>query len=264
MKIAVCGKGGSGKSALVTLLATAMRDKGLKPLVVDCDESNSGLYLMLGLAQPPTPIMELLGGKKGIKERLKPKYSPGESAETNVLAREKVLLGDIPSPYVARKDGLRLVSTGKIVQALEGCACPIGVLGREFLKKLELAADEVVIVDMEAGVEHFGRGLETSVDTVLVAVEPSMESITLAERIKHLADGVGIKKLWAVLNKVNSDSIAEKLSAELHNRGVPVIGTIPYDPEVFEACLEGRPLGRGKARQAVDSIVDFLLRQEKP
>jgi len=264
MKIAVCGKGGSGKSTVVTLLANEFRDRGYKPLIVDSDESNSGLYRMFGFNQPPIPIMELVGGRNMVKERLSPKYSPeGSELETNVLAQDKISLENIPSTYMSEKDGIRLISIGKIMQSLEGCACPIGILGREFLKKIKLKDDESVIVDMEAGVEHFGRGVETSVDSVLVMVEPSWESITLAEKIKHLADGVGIDRFWAVLTKLNSDELASRLTKELTKKGVVVIGAIPYDSEVFEACLDGRPLGKGKAAEAAGKIIDFLLSQEK-
>jgi len=259
VKIAVCGKGGSGKSALTTILATAMRDRGFKPLIVDCDESNSGLYRMLGLNKAPAPIMELVGGKKGLKERLAPKYAPGSEKGTNVLAKEKVSLEEIPSDNIAEWDGIRLVSTGKIVESMEGCACPIGMLGREFLEKLELSDDDVVIVDMEAGIEHFGRGVEKGVDIVLAAVEPSMESITLAAKIMQLSGSMGIKRFRAVLTKVNSEAIGATLSRELEKAGVPVIGAIPYDAEVFEACLDGRPLGRSLALEAAGKITEELL-----
>jgi CO dehydrogenase maturation factor len=96
-----------------------------------------------------------------------------------------------------RSDNLVLVSIGKILQSLEGCACPMGVLSREFLKKLHLGTKEAAFIDMEAGVEHFGRGIETSIDGVLVVVEPSMESLELAARIKTLAGEAGVKKTWS-------------------------------------------------------------------
>ncbi|MFC1909750.1 hypothetical protein ACFLXC_00440 [Chloroflexota bacterium] len=227
---------------------------------MDCDESNSGLYRMLGLHKAPLSIMEMVGGKKGIKERLSPKYAPGSQAGTNVLARDRISLKEIPAANIAERDGIRLVSTGKIVESMEGCACPIGMLGREFLSKLELSDNEVVLVDMEAGIEHFGRGVETSVDAILAAVEPSMESILLASKIMHLANSMGIKNCHAVLTKVNSEALQATLSRELAKSGVPVAGAIPYDAEIFEACLEGHPLGKGKALEAAVSIVDILLR----
>jgi len=171
MKISVCGKGGSGKSTVVTLLASKAQDRGYRVLVVDSDESNSGLFRMLGFDQPPVPLMELVGGKKSLKQKM---------SQPNIFAETSILVEHIPSPQLLKRDGLMLVSIGKILQSLEGCACPMGVLSREFLKKLTLKADELVIVDMEAGVEHFGRGVETSIDSVLIVVEPSFESLELA------------------------------------------------------------------------------------
>lgn len=251
MKISVCGKGGSGKSILVALLANEARARGFRVLVVDSDESNTGLFRMLGFQQPPVPFMELLGGKEGLKEKMR---------QPNVLAEEQLGIQDIPPPYKITRDGLTLVSIGKILQALEGCACPMGVLSREFLRKLRLKEGEMVFVDMEAGVEHFGRGVSASLDGILLVVEPSLESITLAGRVKSLASGME-KKVWAVLNKITSNALASKLKEELRKRNIVVAGAIPYDPEIFEACLEGRALGRGEAAVQVGEILDLLLQE---
>ena len=264
MKVSVCGKGGSGKSTIVTLLANEIRDRGYHPLVVDSDESNSVLYWMLGFHQPPIPLVELAGGRKMVRKLMPPKYAPGESERgTHVLSQDKILLEDIPHQNMIERDNIRLVIIGKILQPLEGCACPMGVLSREFLGKLQLKGDEIAIVDMEAGIEHFGRGVETNIDSILIVVEPSLESIILAEKVKHLATGVAIDNIWAVLNKVNSDDLALKLTNELARRGVAVAGSIPYDADIFEACLEGVPLAKGKTTGAVRKIVDFLLSNEK-
>jgi CO dehydrogenase maturation factor len=250
MKISVCGKGGSGKSTMVTLLANEARDRGFQVLVVDSDESNSGLYRMFGFDRAPTPLMELLGGKRSLKQKM---------SHPEVLAQAEIWLGDIPLEYMVEKDGIRLVAIGKILQFLEGCACPMGVLSREFLKKLRLKDKEMTIVDMEAGVEHFGRGVETSIDDVLVVVEPSLESITLAERVNSLAAGSGVSNTWAVLNKVSSDEMAWKLKEELSKRGVVVAGAIHNDREIFEACFEGSPVHGSKATQETGKVLDFLL-----
>ena len=260
MKISVCGKGGSGKSSITTLLANLARDRGYPVLVVDSDESNSGLYRMLGFDSPPTPLMDLVGGKKRVQRQLK---SPSPAAESeqplNVLARHEISIGDIPYPHILRRDGISLVCIGKILQSLEGCACPMGVLSREFLKKLRLKDSEMTIVDMEAGVEHFGRGVDTSIDTVLTVVEPSLESITLAERVNSLAAGSGVGNSSAVLNKVPSPEMESKLREDLGQRGITVIGAIPYDPELFEACLEGRPPGGGNTAEQIGEVLDSLL-----
>ena len=262
MKIAICGKGGSGKSAIVTLLANAMRERGYRVLVVDSDESNLGLYRMLGFDRAPIPLMELVGGKKSVQKQMASKYSSGDpEPRMNVLAQDEISVEDIAREHVLEKDNIRLMSIGKILQSLEGCACPMGVLSREFLKKLRLNENEVAIVDMEAGVEHFGRGVETSIDSVLVVVEPSFDSIQLAEKVNSLASGIGVDNVCAVLNKVTSDEMIAKLSEELRKRNIHVIGRIHYDPEIFDACLEGRPLYGGKAAQEVGEILDTVIRK---
>jgi len=250
MKISVCGKGGSGKSTMVTLLASEARARGYQVLVVDSDESNSGLFRMLGFDRPPVPLMELVGGKKSLKQKM---------SQPNVLAAATILTEDIPPTYLLKEDGLMLVSIGKILQSLEGCACPMGVLSREFLKKLALKADELAIVDMEAGVEHFGRGVETSIDSVLIVVEPPFESLKVAERIHSLAAGIGIENVWAVLNKVPSEEIARKLEEELRQRGVDVIGCIHLDLEVFKSSVEGGIVSKGRAAEEIKDVLDSML-----
>ena len=249
MKISVCGKGGSGKSALTILLANQAVSRGLEVLVVDSDESNSALYKMLGFENPPLPIMELVGGKKKLREKM---------AHPNILTGSHLTIEDIPSQHRIRKNGLTLVNIGKILHAFEGCACPMGALSREFLRKLRLGANEIAFIDMEAGVEHFGRGIDEGIDRLLLVVEPSFESLNIAEKIKGLASGMN-KKVSAVLNKIDSESIAGKLRSKLASKNIEVIGTIPNDPLVFEACLEGEALGAGEAYHAAKKVLDRLM-----
>jgi len=260
VKICVCGKGGSGKSTVVALIAAELRSRGKRVLVVDSDESNAGLYWMLGLDEPPTPLMELAGGKKNIQRALRAGFTQnGDQQEKPVLARDEFHIDDLPRAHIQWADGIGLVCIGKIHQALEGCACPMGVLSREFLKKLRTADDEVVVVDMEAGVEHFGRGVETSVDAVVVVAEPSLESVNLAERIKHLASGAGAKFAGAVLNKVNSQEIAAQLTEALSRRGISVLSTIPFRREFLEAGLEGRPVNAAPVAAEVQPLLNSVL-----
>jgi CO dehydrogenase maturation factor len=254
-KIAVCGKGGSGKSTVVALLARSLQDRGVRVLVVDSDESNPGLYRVLGFEQRPKPLLELVGGKKQVF----PTFSDEAAARENLLTRKGFGIADLPDDYVVERDDIGLVCVGKILQSLEGCACPMGVLNREFLKRLLLQEDEMVVVDMEAGVEHFGRGVETSIDSVLIVTEPSFDSLELAEKISALAAEVGVERVWTILNKVGSAEIAARLRKELNGRGISVIGAIGYESEIFESGLEGRPVRRDKLETNVGSILDRVL-----
>ncbi|MBN2032558.1 MAG: P-loop NTPase [Deltaproteobacteria bacterium] len=249
MKISVCGKGGSGKSTLVTLLAKAAQERGFPVLIVDSDESNSGLYRMLGFKNPPVPLMELVGGKAALKNKMQ---APG------IFERPDITVEEIPSPYIQSENGLVLVSVGKVLQSFEGCACPMGVLSREFLKKVHLKENCIAFIDMEAGVEHFGRGIDEAVDKIILVVEPSFESVNVAEKIRDLAAGMK-KKFAAVLNKIPSEKVAQRLKEELATKGIETIGTIPNDPFVFDACLEGRALNQGEAyHAAVKALVPCL------
>jgi CO dehydrogenase maturation factor len=136
----------------------------------------------------------------------------------------------------------------------------MGVLSREFLKKLRLGKDEIAMVDMEAGIEHFGRGIDNSIDAVLVVVEPSFESITLAGKINELAAGIN-KKLWAVLNKISSDNLVAEVKAKLKSREMETIGVIPYDASVFLCGLKGATLTQVRATHQAGEILEFLLTQ---
>jgi CO dehydrogenase maturation factor len=250
MKIAVCGKGGSGKSTVVTLLANEAQARGRHVLVVDSDESNSGLFRMLGFDHSPVPLMELVGGKKGLKQKM---------GQPSVLSESQIEIKDIPEPYLVKRNGLGLVAVGKILQSLEGCACPMGVLSREFLKKLTLQTNELVIADMEAGVEHFGRGVETSIDSVLIVVEPPLESVEVAQKIYYLAKGIGIRNIWAVFNKVTSDDIAVKVGTALQRQGIRIIGRLHFDTGLFESSVEGKVLAEGKVLKDIQGVLDVIL-----
>ena len=223
-------------------------------LVVDSDESNPSLYRMLGFQKRPVALLELVGGKKNVFRAIS-----GKSEQETILRQEKIPVADILPEHIVETDGIKLVCIGKILQSLEGCACPMGALNREFLKRLNLKEDEVAIVDMEAGIEHFGRGVETSVDRVLIVVEPSLDSLLLAEKINNLASEVGIDKVSAVLNKVASEELALKLKDELFRRNVSTSGVIDHNPEIFQACLEGRPIHGHKAAEDIGKVVDSLL-----
>jgi CO dehydrogenase maturation factor len=254
-RIAVSGKGGSGKSTIAALLAKAMRARGYRVLVVDSDESNPGLYRKLGLERRPAPLLGLVGGKKRVFQT----FSDASQAPRSILTQEEIRVADIPADYIVEREGIRLVCVGKILQSLEGCACPMGVLSREFLGRLSLEEDEVAIVDMEAGIEHFGRGVETSIDSMLIVTEPSFDSVELAEKMNALAAEVEIGDVWTILNKVPSEEIASTVRAALESRGVPVMGSIGYDPEIFQSGLAGQPIRGGSAESDIARIADRLV-----
>ena len=216
-KITVCGKGGVGKSTITTLIAAALSEMGYKVLVIDTDESNPGLHRMLGFDREPRPLMKLLS-----------RFAPGEpDSNTEWITQDEISILDIPSEYILERDNLKFTMVGKIENPLQGCACAMADVTRDLVGKLILKDEEVVLIDAEAGIESFGRGVERSVDTVLVVIEPSFDSIALAEKISFMADGIGVKMVRAILNKIPSEELRKKISDTLVQRAtVSQIGVV--------------------------------------
>ena len=249
MRIAVCGKGGSGKSTISALLAKQMA-KTKNVLVLDIDESNYGLHSQLGLAAP-RDLMEYFGGKKGFKEkqRAAPKKTQfwglaangetsGQQAQQSRFFKERWNLSDLPPEFVEEKGNLKLMAVGKIHDYGEGCACPMGVLTREFLENLDLGKDDFIIVDTEAGTEHFGRGVDKDFDLILVVIDPSYESLKLSKKFDEFGGQCGCS-VYFVLNKVEPD-IREEMLASVNC--VNVVAEIPARRELFKASLKGEEL----------------------
>jgi CO dehydrogenase maturation factor len=250
MRIAVCGKGGSGKSTISALLAKEMA-KTKNVLVLDIDESNYGLHSQLGLAAP-RDLMEYFGGKKGFKEkqRAAPKKTQfwglaanggasGQPAQQQSrFFNKRWSFSDLPTEFVKEKDGVKMMAVGKIHDFGEGCACPMGVLTKEFLENLSLGKDDIVIVDTEAGTEHFGRGVDKDFDLILVVVDPSYESLKLSKKFDEFGTQCGCR-VYFVLNKVEPDIREEMLAAV---NCVNVVAEIPDNREIFKASLKGEEL----------------------
>ncbi len=241
MKVLVCGKGGSGKSTVSALLAKSLASRGYEVLVIDGDESNLGLYRLLGIS-PPKELTDMFGGRKGIT-----KEGMGE------LLKEIQGIEDIPKDYVSGRGNLRLIVIGKIKGFSEGCACPMGALLREFLKNLKF--NGFVIVDTDAGVEHFGRGVEEGCDVILFVVDPTYESLMLSKKVEEMAEKAG-RKLYFILNKV-SEEVKKTMLRYIDCE--KVISAIPAKAEIFEACLKGKEINL--TIPEIDAVANFLIHQ---
>ncbi len=245
----ICGKGGCGKSTVAALLAIAMQKRGKRVFLVDADESNIGLYRMLGLT-PPEPLLDTLGGKQGFREKTS---SPGLTfGGSPPLFPKGLALDDLPDACIASADGIRVMSVGKIHHFGEGCACPMGKLFRMLFSSLQFEAQDLAIVDTAAGVEHFGRSLDGQCDQILCVVDPSYESIMMAGRVDAFAREARLPAAF-VLNRVTPEVDGE-LSAALG--GTPVIGRLPDSRSIFLNNLRGTPLVAGMPE--VDAICDAL------
>jgi CO dehydrogenase maturation factor len=256
VKILICGKGGSGKSTLTTLIARALKGSGRTVLVVDADESNLCLHRLLG-AKMPAVLMDAMGGRKGVKEQLNP--NPGASAEAALL-KDPLTLADIPETCLADADGIKLLVVGKIRSFGEGCACMMGNISKAILTRLREAGDEVVLIDAEAGLEHFGRRVDAGCDLILCVVDPTFESFALAERVAALAASAGVEVVY-VLNKVE-DGFEATMRAKLDSRQMQIIAAIPRSERLFVQSLNGEALDG--APPEVQQISRFITGYSRP
>jgi len=244
MKILVCGKGGCGKSTIVTLLAKEMALRNNKVLVIDSDESNIGLHSRLGM-EKPSDFMNYFGGKKLLFEKTKE-------------MKNKWRLDDLPKDYLTEKGNIQLLSMGKIYQFGEGCACPINALSSKFLEVIDLRDGEFLIADTDAGIEHFGRGVEKGVDILLVIVDPSWESIILAKKVSELGRQAG-KPVYYILNRIADQETEELILNSIDNERV--IAVILENKEIFISGLSGNEFNMEV--EGIKEVADMLESKKK-
>jgi len=244
MKILVCGKGGCGKSTVVALLAQEMALRKNKILVIDSDESNIGLHSRLGM-EKPEDFMNYFGGKKLLFEKTKE-------------MKNKWRLDDLPGDYLTRKGNIQLLSMGKIYEFGEGCACPINALSSKFLEIVDLGDGEFLIADTDAGIEHFGRGIETGVDILFAIIDPSQESILLAKKISELGRQVD-KPVYYILNRIADQETKEFLLNSIDRE--KVVAIIPENKEIFISGLTGNEFNMDV--EGIKEIADMLESKKK-
>ncbi len=228
MKIAISGKGGVGKTLLTALLAKTFTESGYSVLAIDADPSaNLGATLGFPHPQEIVPISEMADL---IEERTGAR--PGKSAPFFKLNPK---VDDLPEKYWVEHIEIKLMVMGRIKKGGSGCYCPENALLQALVNHLLLARNEVVILDMEAGVEHLGRATARAVDKLIVVVEPGRRSIETAYTINKLAQDIGLHNIVVVGNKVRSQSEKEFLISSLSD--FKFLGFIPYDQAVVDADL---------------------------
>ncbi|OIJ09381.1 carbon monoxide dehydrogenase [Anaerobacillus arseniciselenatis] len=255
MKIAITGKGGVGKTTLSACLAHLLKQNGKEVLAVDADpDANFGMAL--GFSEEElADVKTIANDRKLIKERTG--AEPGISGQWFSL---NPTVDDVPKRYVSVHNDIKLLQLGSVESGGAGCACPESTILKALLNHIILNDDDAVICDMEAGIEHLGRGTAGSVDAFIIVVEPGKRSIATAKTIVKLANDIGVNNIYAVVNKCVGNNAAE-IEKALGN--IPVIGTIPYMREAPEADLNGIPLFEHSPSclSYVQPIYDFLLKQ---
>lgn len=257
MKIAITGKGGVGKTTLTALLAQVYADAGRQVLAVDADPSPC-LANALGfpqdlsaslhpIAEMDELILERTGAKKG---------------QVGGFFTINPRVDDIPERFSVLHRGVRLLSMGAVELGGSGCICPEAALLKTLFTHLMFRKDEVLLLDMYAGVEHLGRATVDFVDAMIIVVEPTRRSLGTAAQIKKLASDIGLTRLYLVGNKVRDEDEAAFLRAE--TPGLPVLGLLPADLSVQEAdrlnipVYDHVPALKAEAEAIIDKIEEKI------
>jgi CO dehydrogenase maturation factor len=255
MKLAISGKGGVGKTTLTALLAKAFTKRGYRVLAIDADP-DANLAAALGYPNPETirPIAEMADL---IEERTGAK--PGT---TGAIFKMNPKVDDLPEKLSAEANGIRLMRMGTVKKGGGGCICPESTLLKALVQHLLIERQDVVLLDMEAGIEHLGRGTSQFVDRLVVVLEPGKRSLETAAKIRELAEDIGLRKLGAVGNKIRDPKDEDFLKENV--KGIPLLGFLPYRDSIIRADMEERPPFEGSEDllELADGVIERIV-QEK-
>jgi CO dehydrogenase maturation factor len=230
MKVAITGKGGVGKTTLASCLARLYADEGRTVLAADVDP-DANLGLALGLSQEEvnsiTPISKM---RQLVEERT-------GANETNKFFKLNPQVSDLPDALSRDINGVKLLVMGTVETGGSGCVCPEHVMLKAILSALVFRKDDVVIMDMEAGLEHLGRGTASCMDRFIVVIEPGARSIQTYNKVKQLAADIGITKVHVVANKVRDKGDEDFIKHNIPDEDL--LGFIHYNPEVIDADRRG-------------------------
>ena len=231
MKVAITGKGGVGKTTFASTLARLYAAEGRTVLAADVDP-DANLGLALGFTEEEvnaiTPISKM---RKLVEERT-------GANNDNKFFKLNPQVSDIPDTYAKERNGVKLLVMGTVETGGSGCVCPEHVMLKAILSSLVLRKDDVVVMDMEAGLEHLGRGTASIMDQFIVVIEPGARSIQTYGKVKELAADLGITKVRVVANKVRDVQDEEYIKARIPAEDL--LGFIHYNPQVIEADRSGQ------------------------
>ena len=231
MKLAITGKGGVGKTTLSSTLARLYADEGCTVLAADVDP-DANLGLALGLSQEEVDaIIPISKMRTLVEERT-------GANEANKFFKLNPYVADIPEKYARDINGVKLLVMGTVDLGGSGCVCPEHVMLKAILSSLTYRKNDVVIMDMEAGLEHLGRGTAANMDQFIVVIEPGARSVQTYRNVKRLADDLGVKRVRVVANKVRDEQdeafVRENIPAE------DLLGCVHYNLEIMDADRNGK------------------------
>ncbi len=253
MKIAVTGKGGVGKTTIIALIGRVLRDLGDRVLFIDADpDMNLATVLGVPTDTPITPIIELhdlIAERTGVT-----KNTPAPLFKMNPK------VDDIPDQYAIDYEGFKLMVMGTIRKGGGGCACPENAFLKTLLNYMIINSEEWVLLDMEAGIEHLGRGTAIGVDYMLIIVEPNGTSTETARRIRKLADDLLIKNIQVIGNKIHSSEDEQFIREEL--KEFNILGFVPNSDVIRSISLrKTSPLEVDRESiRPIEGIVDALIK----
>jgi len=232
LKLAIGGKGGVGKTTFTSLIARCIADMDKKKRVIAIDaDPVANLAAGLGIPEdlPITPVAEL---SDLIAERTG--AQPGTMGGFFTLNPK---VDDIPDRFSIEKDGVKLLVMGTVTTGGSGCICPESTILKALMNHLVLVRGEVVIMDMEAGVEHLGRATSGSVDALVIVVNPGKRSMIAAERIRKLGRDIGIEKIVVLGNRVRSEKDEALIKKSL--KDFEILGFLSEIEEIAESDRQG-------------------------
>ena len=231
MKVAITGKGGVGKTTLSSTLARLYADEGRTVLAADVDP-DANLGLALGLTQEEVDAIIPISKMRDLaKERT-------GASDDNKFYKLNPYVADIPEKFAKDINGVKLLVMGTVDLGGSGCVCPEHVMLKSILSAMTYRKDDVVIMDMEAGLEHLGRGTAANMDQFIVVIEPGARSVQTYRNVKRLAADLGVKQVRVVANKIRDESDAEFVRSAIPPEDL--LGMIHYNADIIDADRQGK------------------------